>query len=204
MESVETTRSRYRPKEILTLFVGESAPSGGTFFYYDNSQLARYMKRAMEAGGLEVGNDFLGRFKAYGWYLDDLVLTPVNNLKGPQRTKKCRDAQDSLALRIAEYRPMAIVSVLLGIKGIVEAAAIASGTNARLFATPFAGNGQQSRFHSELLRILPDLPRASLQAPDAGSSRTPPTSTRVERPFAEPPCPTSSKRSPGWAERNPG
>ena len=94
MESVETDWIPLSSEEILTLFVGDRP--FGSDSYYDNSQLARYMKRAMEAGGLEVGNDFLGRFKAYGWYLDDLVLTPVNDVKGPQRTKKCRDAQEIL------------------------------------------------------------------------------------------------------------
>src|SRR5229473_704723 len=45
MEAVEATRARFRPERITTLFVGESAPDSG---------------------------DFFTRFKAYGWYLDDL------------------------------------------------------------------------------------------------------------------------------------
>jgi hypothetical protein len=160
-ESVETVRAHYRPKTILTLFVGESAPHSGDFFYFGNTGLTGYMHKAMEAAGLGGAGDFLERFKSYGWYLDDLVLTPINQLgESPQRKKECRDAQASMAARIKEYQPRAIVSLLLGIRDIVEAAAIDAGSDARLFAVPFAGMGQQLRFLEEMAHILPQLPKS--------------------------------------------
>ena len=61
------------------------------------------------------------------WYLDDLVLTPVNHLTSSERKAKWLTAQNSLADRIAEYQPLAIV-----IQRIVEAAAIAAGSNVAL------------------------------------------------------------------------
>ena len=76
------------------------------------------------------GGDFLERFKAYGWYLDDLVLRPINDLPRTEKKKACLEAQDSLASRIKEYRPRAIVCLLLGIKPFVKAAAKAAGCNA--------------------------------------------------------------------------
>jgi hypothetical protein len=118
-KTVDAVRAHYRPKPILTLFVGESAPNSGKFFYYGNTALTGYMNKAIEAAGLGGGDDFLERFKAYGWYLDDLVSTPVDHLKGARRKtrrKKCRDAQNSLAARIKNYQPRAIVSLLLGIE----------------------------------------------------------------------------------------
>ncbi len=105
--------------------------------------------------------NFLDRFKALGWFLDDLVLTPVNNLKNPaERKAKCRAAQAGLADRIAEYRPLAIVTLLLSIKEIVEAAAIAAGSSAARYAVPFPGMGQQRRFLDAMERIVRHLPRA--------------------------------------------
>ena len=58
--------------------------------------MLRYMQQATEAA-LGVGSgEFLDRFKAWGWFLDDLVLTPVNNLKNPaERIAKCRAAQST-------------------------------------------------------------------------------------------------------------
>jgi hypothetical protein len=65
LQAVEECRARYRPKKILTLFVGESAPAGGTFFYFGNSGMARYMQQVFPP----QGGDFLEAFKERGWYL---------------------------------------------------------------------------------------------------------------------------------------
>jgi hypothetical protein len=159
--NVEIIRARYRPDRITTLFVGESAPESGAFFYYGNSALTHQMETALTANGLGGNRDFLERFMSYGWYLDDLVLTPVNHLPKAQREAQCIAAVHSLADRIAEYRPLGIVSVLLKIKDIVGIAAKLARSDAVQFAVPFPGNGQQARFQREMARILPRLPIAS-------------------------------------------
>jgi hypothetical protein len=143
------------------LFVGESPPASGAFFYYGNSAMTRHMQRAVEATLGRGSGDFLTDFKARGWYLDDLVLHPVNQLPHAQRRAAWREAQAGLAARIAEYRPRAIVTCLLSIAPVVQAAAAAAGSNALRFAVPFPGCGQQGRFHREMARILPLLPSNS-------------------------------------------
>jgi hypothetical protein len=67
LEPVESVRERYRPERILTLFVGESAPHSGKFFYLGNTALKRHMQEAVEAAGLGANTDFLERFKGLGW-----------------------------------------------------------------------------------------------------------------------------------------
>ena len=78
------------------------------------------MQNAFEAayGTSEVS--FLARFKAFGWYLDDLVLTPVNKLN--DRKERCRAARDSLANRIGSYQPQMVVSLALRIDDDMRAA----------------------------------------------------------------------------------
>jgi hypothetical protein len=169
MEAVEAVRARFRPERIATLFVGESAPSSGDFFYYGNTAMFRHMRRAVERA-LGESSDFLQRFKACGWYLDDLVLTPVNHLTKSQRKAKCLDAQKSLADRIAAYQPEAIVSLLIVIKPFVDAAAITAGSNAPRYAVPFPGMGQQARFQSAMACIVPKLPRLNVSQTDARTS----------------------------------
>jgi hypothetical protein len=142
MEAVEAARAKFRPERITTLFVGESAPSSGDFFYYGNSAMTRHMQSAVQHSLGGGGGDFLEGFKAYGWYLDDLVLTPVNNLTKSERRAKCLAAQKSLADRIVKYRPLAIVSLLRSIESIVNAAANAADSDAPRFAVPFPGVGQ--------------------------------------------------------------
>jgi hypothetical protein len=157
-EAVEATRARFRPDRITTLFVGESAPDGGDFFYFGGNAMLRHMQRAIERS-LGEGGDILARFKAFGWYLDDLVLTPVDKLPKPERLARCRDAQQSLAARIAEYQPLAIVSLLKRIEKNVDAAAIAAGSDAQRFAVPFSGFGNLPTFLADMARIIPTLPR---------------------------------------------
>jgi hypothetical protein len=94
-----------------------------------------------------------------GWFLDDLVLTPVDHLPSAERKAQCLSAQASLADRIAEYQPAAIVIVLTCIKDVVEAAAMAAGSNAHRYVVPFPGNGQRRRFLDAMVCIVP-LPRA--------------------------------------------
>jgi hypothetical protein len=109
---------------------------------------------------LGASNNFLDSFKAYGWYLDDLVLIPVNHLTKSECKAKWLCAQNSLADRIAEHQPLAIVSLLLGMQHIiVDAAATAAGSRAPRFAVAFPGMGQQARFRSDMARIIPMLPR---------------------------------------------
>jgi hypothetical protein len=158
-KSVESVRERYRPERILTLFVGESAPHSGKFFYLGNTALKRHMQETLEAAGLGGNGDFLEQFKRLGWYLDDLVQTPVNQLTKPERKAACLTARKSLAERIAKYRPEAIVPLLLSIKDVVEGAAHDAGSTAPCYPVPFAGMGQQTRFLKEMARILPKLPR---------------------------------------------
>src|SRR6516164_459292 len=76
MTSFEEIRASYRPERITTLFVGESAPHGGTFFYNQDSGLFREIRKAFQGGA-----HFLETFRQSGFYLDDLVLEPVNHLE---------------------------------------------------------------------------------------------------------------------------
>lgn len=161
--NVEETRAVYRPERIRTLFVGESAPVSGDFFYFGNTNMTRYMQQAIEAVfGAQA--DFLSQFKSFGWYLDDLCLTPVNHLKGAARRTACTDAIASLAVRIADYRPDAVVSLLRSIDANVEAATRAAGCPASVRRVAFPGMGQQSRFHRDMLELLPNLPRTNNEA----------------------------------------
>ncbi|MCA1533851.1 hypothetical protein I6F21_14910 [Bradyrhizobium sp. NBAIM03] len=163
MIEVELIRASYRPDRITTLFVGESAPASGDFFYLGNNAMLRHMQRATETALGPADGEFLDRFKAYGWFLDDLVLTPVDKLPPSKRKTTCLAAMDGLKDRIAAYRPLAIVSMLVGIKNIVETAAKAAESNAPRYAVPFPGMGQQTRFQNAMLEIIPSLPRNGIK-----------------------------------------
>jgi hypothetical protein len=79
-----------------------------------------------------------------------------------QRLALCLGAQNGLSHRIAEYRPVAVVSLLIGIADIVAKPALAAGSQASLFRVPFPGNGWQNYFCDEMLKVIPGLPRESV------------------------------------------
>jgi hypothetical protein len=158
MDGTESVRARYRPETITTLFVGESAPFAGTFFYYGNGQIWRNLQTTVDTVFGRDG-DFLDRFKSFGWYLDDLVLTPVNYLSLQQRKIMRLNARNNFVSRLVEYRPEAIVCLMKGIGDIVSEATMAAGCRRSAFSVPYPGNGQQRRFHEQMAAILPLLPR---------------------------------------------
>jgi hypothetical protein len=153
MSNFENVRKSYRPRRITTLFVGESAPHGGTFFYNQNSGLFREIRKAFQ--GTEL---FLEDFKKNGFYLDDLVLKPVNHLERPDRISLCRESVSSLAKRLSNYKPQAIVILLNSIKPMVLQAMSDAGLSYAPFCTPYPGFGNQPRFHKAMIEIIPSLP----------------------------------------------
>jgi hypothetical protein len=158
--NVEDVRATYRPDRITTLFVAESPAANGDFFYYGSNSMLRQMQRAKETVLLGCGGgDFLDRFKALVCFLNDLVLTHVDKLTSSDRRAQCLAAGDSLAARIAKYQPSAIVCLLVRIRTIAETAAKAARSDAQAFCVPFPGMGQQGRFHNDMFKITPLLPR---------------------------------------------
>jgi hypothetical protein len=156
MKNIENVRKRFRPDRITTLFVGESAPHGGTFFYNQNSGLFREMRKAFQ--GKEL---FLEDFKKNGFYLDDLVLEPVNQLEPVNRTLRCNQFVSSLAKRLKDYKPEAVVVLLMSIKPMILKAMYEAGLSYQPYCTPYPGFGNQPRFHKAMIAIIPNLPVAS-------------------------------------------
>jgi hypothetical protein len=144
--NTEELRDRYRPDDIRVLFVGESPPAGGTFFYAANSILYDATKEAFEAAVPDLlAGDFLDDFQALGCFVDDLCLTPVNHLRGSpeleqERTQERERGQGPLADRIRNADPRAVAIVMKGIADNVEASLAdvgATGVDTRAF--PFPG-----------------------------------------------------------------
>lgn len=155
MNTFEEIRASYRPKRITTLFVGESAPHGGTFFYNQNSGLFREIRKAFQGNSF-----FLDDFKKNGFYLDDLVLEPVNHLEDKNRRSLCRNAVSSLAARLMNYNPEAVVILLKSIEPMVRDAINGAGLSCQIYCTPYPSFGNQRRFHTAIAEVIPYLPVA--------------------------------------------
>lgn len=164
--NLEELRRKYCPDPIRVLFVGESPPAAGTFFYKGDSGLARYTKRAYEeAYGLPAVamTDFLNGFKAAGCYLDDLCLEPVNRMSEPARRAACKKAVEPFVIRLRAAQPQAIVPVVRRIESSVRQSAEKAGFLGRMRAAlPHPGMGNHLRYMAHLSRLIGELREVSI------------------------------------------
>jgi hypothetical protein len=124
LSPTERVRRAHQPEEVRALFVAESPPAGGTFFYEGNSNLFERTREAfVEASpSFRRTDNFLAAFKAAGCYLEDLAIEPVNGLPGRQRREACKAGITPLAKRVSRLSPRVIVIVSYGIeRWVIEA-----------------------------------------------------------------------------------
>src|SRR5271169_6036225 len=99
----ERLRRRYRPARVRMLFVGESPPASGRFFYQADSGLYRAIRQTfLWAFPNPKDADFLKSFRDMDCYLVDLCGYPVDNLPGKQRRLACEQGEKKLAATIRQ------------------------------------------------------------------------------------------------------
>ncbi len=152
----EAIRQSFKPHNIRLLFIAESPPASGRFFYV-RSAMTAYTSRAFEtAHGVSFKNnsDFLNYFKGCGCYLDDLSHSPVDQLTYHEREKRLRDNVDSLSQRIREANPAMIAISLKKIEPYVLEAIRKSGCSPQVVTLPYAGHGHQNEYIELLAAII--------------------------------------------------
>jgi hypothetical protein len=154
----EQVRERYRPRQISMLFVGESPPASGRFFYDGTGIACASTQRAFAqafARTFHGPQEFLKFFRDAGCYLDDLSHDPVDHLTTADRIRAINSCTDTYARDLQEMQPKLIVVFLKRIFPVVErAASIAGFPGDRLIALPFPGNGHQNKYVAELGALL--------------------------------------------------
>ena len=112
---VADLRSRYRPECVRVLLVGESAPAGGTHFYFANSNLFRATRegflQALGSTAIPDGAGFLGAFRDSCWWLVDLADCPVNHLTGASRRHAVSEGIPRLVQTINDTLPDIVIGV---------------------------------------------------------------------------------------------
>ncbi|MDQ3643832.1 MAG: hypothetical protein M3450_20770, partial [Actinomycetota bacterium] len=106
----EVTRHAYVPEEPRVLFIGESPPTSGTFFYDADSILFAATRQAFtnEMPALASEADFLQVFQRLGCYLEDLSLDPIDKLPDREKRRARKAAVPELARRLTGMTPVAV------------------------------------------------------------------------------------------------
>ena len=145
----EELRARYRPDKVRVLFVGESPPASGEFFYLGNSRLYQAFREAFGSP-----DDFLAEFQSRGFFLADLVSIPVNKMARGERESARRAHMDSLSSRLREYRPVAVVTVMMELQPYIANSMERANLSVPHYAVPFPRSEHRRRFVKELRKLL--------------------------------------------------
>jgi hypothetical protein len=122
------------------LFVGESPPASGRFFYHRDSGLYRALRDAFRVVDRSITDEnFLEAFQQAGCYLVDTSRQPVDRLGPASRRKACLAGESLLSRRIRTLQPETIVTLVLSIREIVERAAHRASWSGTLLAVPYPG-----------------------------------------------------------------
>lgn len=155
--SQERLRRQYRPEQVRLLFIGESPPASGRFFYQRDSGLYRAFRDAFRTinPAIEDAN-FLETFRALGCYLIDLCPYPVDRLDPPDRRAAWQANETRLSRLIAGLRPERVATIVRGIRGNVERAVARAGWNGPILDLPYPGRWARHRTVF-LSRLAPEL-----------------------------------------------
>ena len=154
----ERVRTQHLPASVKILFIGESPPARGGFFYYGSGIAFSSTRRAFsEALGVSFAtpDEFLRFFSGAGCFLEDLSHAPVDHLPPRERTQALEDCVEPFASRLRTLSPELIVVFLKKIAPLVVRAATLAGISSEsIHVLPFPGMGNQNRYVAELAPIL--------------------------------------------------
>lgn len=113
----ESLRRSFRPACVRLLFVGESRPISGKFFYQRDSGLYRAMRDVFRAVDPLINDEnFLTVFRSSGCYLIDLCPDPLDHLDLKSRRAACVASEAVLARAIVRLQPNRIATVVRSIE----------------------------------------------------------------------------------------
>jgi hypothetical protein len=139
------------------LFVGESPPASGRFFYQADSGLYRAIRDTFIAAlpSLEEA-DFLASFRNLGCYLVDLCGVPVDHLRKERRRKACTDGEVNLTRMLKQLRPAAVITVVRSIAANVKISEEQANWKGIHLELPYPGRWQDHRvaFRKALVPFL--------------------------------------------------
>ena len=133
----------FKPRKVKVLFIGESPPNSGNFFYNCNSRLYESTKKVFEKfwGKFKCDEDFLKKFKRHGFYLEDLCDHPINHLNRKYRRVERKKNVKKLAKKLNELKPRYVIIVMKGIERCVVEAIKKSGIKVKWKSLPFPARG---------------------------------------------------------------
>ena len=151
----ESLRESYRPDNIKILFVGESPPVSGTFFYTENSILYHATRAGFSQALPHLKHaHFLSAFRDLGCYLEDLCAIPVNHLGDFERERERVNHLPRFTEILRQISPVKVVVVMKQITPYVLQAIDTAHSDADLYSLSFPRNEHRHKYIAELKHLL--------------------------------------------------
>ncbi len=155
-------RNKYIPENIRVIFVLESPPKSGKYFYNNDGRVSEPLFAAMmkaincDARDKETG---LQSFKKKGFIIVDATYVPVNNLNGKPRDEKILQNYQNLVedlKNLLSGNNIPLIFVKANICRLLEPKLKKDGFNVlnNGVLIPFPSCGQQGNFKEKLAFVL--------------------------------------------------
>lgn len=163
-----SARERYRPDAVRVLFIAESPPSSGGYFYFTTTvgkdHLFRETMKALQLWPMKrpmrKGLDkrpLLDEFQRMKYFLIDTCNRPVDKLSHKLKTKHVARGASSLGSRIKNLDPKTIIIVKKTVFRPVRDAMGKAGLGDRVLnekPIPFPSHGNQRKYRATLRRLI--------------------------------------------------
>lgn len=155
-------RDKYLPPALKTVFVLESPPASGKYFYNEEGGVSEPLFSAMmRLLNIKVSNkqEGLDLFAKTGNFLVDATYTPVNHLTAKKRNSVILQDFEKLATELKNLNEKSTIELILvkaNICRLLEPKLTELGFNVRNNGTiiPFPSTGQQTRFFTEARKVI--------------------------------------------------
>jgi hypothetical protein len=155
-------RADYRPAHLRAIFILESPPKSGKYFYNPHGTVHEQLFRAMmEFIKVKPSSkqDGLGAFRDRGFIVVDASYAPVNDFKAKARDEAILREYDSLLRDLSLLNPNKDVPLILVKANVCKllgpsltAAGFKVANNA--ITIPFPGSGRQKEFRDKLAAVM--------------------------------------------------
>ena len=154
-------RERYRPEVLKVVFILESPPASGKYFYDETGLITEPLFKAfMELLKFEPKSkkDGLKYFSQTGHYLVDATYRPVNKLKNKERTEAIIADYELLVrdLRnIEAHEKTQLILIKANICRLLGPRLLKDGFNVvnNNLVIPFPSSGQQGKFRAMISKV---------------------------------------------------
>ena len=155
-------RNKYFPTNLKVVFVLESPPASGKYFYDEGGILSEPLFSAMMKllnFNPQNKRDGLRYFAGSGHFLVDATYEPVNKLKGKIRDNTILKNYENLVTdleKLGDPKQINFILVKANICRLLEPRLLSIGFNVQNngIIIPFPSSGQQKKFFMEIQKIF--------------------------------------------------